>query len=303
MGHAGAGVGVAASSLGVLAALAGATCLANLLERKLLPAAAGPGSAPPAVRAHAQRADHWMYAAGPLLAIIGVALAMLVIPFDARLIGADLGIAAFYALVVVDFVVLGLAMGGWGAGTENGIEVYYRACAQLVAYVVPLGLAYVGAIMMARSLSTVDIVERQHGLWFAVMQPIGFALYIVSGLMQCYRPPFTEPFSSRIGRGVLGLFAGWKAFAWRVALDGLLFVVAAMGAVLYLGGWRGPLLPGPAWMLLKTYALMALMLWLGARVKPLDSAAMLALSWKVLTPIGMANVLVVGIEILLGAAP
>jgi NADH-quinone oxidoreductase subunit H len=293
-------MGVAAAVLGVLAALGGAALLTRLLEPMLLRASAEAGPAAQAAGAQVQHADHWVYAAAPLVALAGVALAMLVIPFGPRLIGADLGIGVFYLLVVVDFVALGLALGGWGAGSEEAIDVYYRATAQLVAYVVPIGLAYVGAIMMARSLSTLDIVARQEGLWYIVTQPIGFALYVVSGLMQCYRPPFSEPFSPHIGGGVLAVFAGWKALALRLALDGVLFVVAAMGAVLYLGGWHGPLLPGPVWMLVKTYALMALMLWVGTRFRPLSSARMLELSWKVLTPIGMLNVLVVGVLILLG---
>ncbi|MFZ0390187.1 MAG: NADH-quinone oxidoreductase subunit H, partial [Calditrichia bacterium] len=76
--------------------------------------------------------------------------------------------------------------------------------------------------------------------------------------------------------------------------------VAAMGAVLYLGGWKGPVLPGPLWMLLKTFVLMALMLWLGMKVKPQTTAGMLSLSWKILTPAGLLNVLIVGALILLG---
>lgn len=295
-------MGVAGAALAVLAALAGAALVTGIVERLLLPAGYEPGAAsvPPAAAENVQRADHWAYAAAPLVALAGVSLAMLVIPFGPRLIGADLGIGVFYLLVVLDFIALGLALGGWGAGSEEAIDVYYRACAQLVAYVVPIGMAYVGAIMMARSLSTVGIVERQEGVWYVVAQPIGFLLYIVSGLMQCYRPPFIEPFSAHIRRGVVGAFRGWKAFVWRLALDGLLFVVAAMGAVLYLGGWQGPLLPGPVWMLIKTYGLMALMLWIGTRFRPMSSAKALQLSWKVLTPVGMLNVLVVGVLILLG---
>lgn len=90
---------------------------------------------------------------------------------------------------------------------------------------------------------------------------------------------------------------------WRVVLSSLLFLVSAMGAVLYLGGPNGPWLPGWAWMLLKTYALMALMLWLGRRLPLLSTADMLALSWKILTPVGLLNVLLVGALILLGIGP
>jgi NADH-quinone oxidoreductase subunit H len=209
----------------------------------------------------------------------------------------------FYFIVVVDFVVLGISLAGWGANTADSVDACYRIVAQLISYIVPLGLAYVGAIMMARSLSTVEIVKAQSGLWFIVLQPIGFVLYVVTGLMQAYRAPFAEPFSSKIGHGIIGVSGGWMAGVWRVALSGVLFVVAAMGAILYLGGWLGPLLPGPVWFLLKTYGMMALMVWLGTRVRPMSTAQMLALAWRLLIPVGMVNVLVIGIEILLGWEP
>lgn len=248
-------------------------------------------------------ADRWLLPAGPVVALGGVALAMVVVPFGPGLIGSDLGIGLFYVIVVVDFVVLGLALAGWGANTPDAVEACYRAVAQLVAYVVPLGLAYVGVVMMARSLSTVAVVEAQRDLWFVVLQPLGFLLYLVTGLMQSFRAPFVEPFAGTIDGGVLGVAGGWSALLWRVALAGVLFVVAAVGAVLYLGGPAGPWLPGWSWMLIKTYALMALMLGLGRCVRPFSTSGMLALSWKVLIPAGLVNVLLVGGLILLGVGP
>ena len=245
-------------------------------------------------------ADRWLYPAGAVSALFGVAVAAIVLPFGPDLVAQDLGIGAFYFIVVVDFVVLGVAIAGWGANTRGAVDVYYRITAQLISYIIPLGLAYVGAIMMARSLSLNTIVEGQQGFWYALVQPIGFALYLITGLMQAYRAPFLEPFSRGLNYGVLGVVGGWQAFVWRLALSGLLFVVAAMGAVLYLGGWLGPWLPAPMWMLLKTFGLMALMLWLGRRIKPLSTAQMLKLSWRILTPVGLVNVLIVGALILLG---
>jgi NADH-quinone oxidoreductase subunit H len=248
------------------------------------------------------RIDPWMYGAGPVLAFTGVCLAAVVLPFGPDLVPRDLGIGLFYFIVVVDFVVLGIALGGWGANATASVEACYRAVAQLVAYLVPLGLAVLGPVMMARSLSTVDIVEaqREAGLWYGLVQPLGFALYLATGLMQAYRAPFLEPFAGRLEGGVLGAFRGPGALLWRLALSGLLFVVAAMGAVLFLGGYVGPLLPGPVWMGIKTVAVMALMLRLGRRLPLLGTAEMLALSWKLLIPLGMANVLLVGGLILLG---
>lgn len=291
----------------MLAALVLGATLTWLLEPRVVRSApeAGP-AAPVGVRGPATAAagpDRWLYPAGPVMALLGVVFAAVVIPLDDGLVGRDLGIGLFYFIVVVDFVVLGLSLGGWGANTRASVEVYYRATAQLVAYVVPLGLAYIGAVMMARSLSTVAVVRAQQDLWFVVLQPLGFVLYLVTGLMQAYRAPFIEPFSASIAHGVFGSSVGWQAVLWRVALSGTLLVVAAMGAVLFLGGWQGPVLPGPAWMALKTFALLGFMVWAGTRIPPLPVARMLELAWKVLIPVGLANVLLVGGLILLGVGP
>ena len=294
------------SALFALAVLVVAAPLTVALERLLKPRAreAGPAAAPSITSdVKLSGADRLLYPAGVVSALLGVLFALVVIPFSPTLIAEDLGIGAFYFIVVVDFVVLGVALTGWGANTPKAVDAYYRITAQLISYIVPLGLAYVGALMMAQSLSMVTIVEKQTSLWFVVLQPLGFALYLVTGLMQSYRAPFLEPFSEHIDHGVLGVVGAWQALLWRVSLAGLLFVVAAMGAVLYLGGWLGPWLPGPLWMLLKTFALMALMLGLGRLIKPLSTAQMLQLSWRILTPIGLVNVLIVGGLILLGVGP
>ena len=297
-------MGVAEGAGFVLLALFGGALLTGLLERSIGVAERGPARAASlSRRTMLPNADRWLYPAGPIIGVMGVLLGMVVIPFGPALVARDLGIGVFYFIVVIDFVVLGVALTGWGANTPDAVEGCYRIVAQLVAYVVPLGLAYVGAIMMARSLSTTRIVAAQSGLWFIVLQPLGFALYVASGLMQCYRHPFGEPFAEEIRGGILGVAGGWAALLWRIALSGLLFLVAAMAAILYLGGWSGPWLPPPLWMALKTYAVMALMLVVGRQVRPLSTAQMLGLSWRVLIPVGLVNVLIVGILILLHVGP
>jgi len=299
-------MGIIATAAAVLAAFLAGASLTWWLERALIPHGAEPGPAAQADLQHnlsLANADRWLLPAGPVVALVGVILGMVVLPFGPNLIGRDLNAGVFYFIVVLDLVVLGVAVAGWGANTPDAIDACYRIVAQLVAYVVPLGLAYVGVIMMARSLSTERIVAAQSHLWFIVLQPIGFLLYIVAGLMQAFRAPFLEPFAASLHGGVLRASGGWSALVWRLALAGLLFLVAAMGAVLYLGGFQGPWLPGWAWMLAKTFGLMALMLWIGRRVRPLSTAQMLALSWKFLTPVGLLNVLLVGGLILLGLGP
>lgn len=291
----------AASALAALAI--GAVVIAWLEPRLASRREPGPAwPAPVRERVRVPAPDPWMRAAGPLLGAAAVAAAAVVIPLGPDLVAADLDIGLFYFIVVVDLVVVALALSGWGGNTRGSVEACYRAVAQMVAYVVPLGLAVIGPIMMARSMSAVDIVRAQSraGLWYALVQPLGFALYLVTGLMQSYRAPFLEPFARRIEGGVLGVSGGWQALVWRLVLAALLLLVAAMGAVLFLGGWMGPLLPGWLWMILKTLALAALMVGGGARLQPRSTAATLALGWKLLIPVGLANVLFVGGLILIG---
>jgi len=246
--------------------------------------------------------DTWLYNSAPIVAISGLLLAAVVIPVDKSLIGADLGIGIFYFIVVVDYVVLAVALGGWGGNIAQSIEACYRIVAQLVSYVVPLGLAIIGPIMMAKSMSTQKIIESQVCLWFIFSQPLGFALYIITGLMQVYRAPFLEPFAKDINYGIYNSYGGWKGRIWRFSLSGVFFAVAAMGAILFLGGWNGPLLPGFLWMIIKTFAVLILMKWIGQKIKLLSVAKMLELSWKILIPVGLLNVLIVGGLILLGVS-
>jgi len=167
---------------------------------------------------------------------------------------------------------------------------------------VPLGLAYVGVIMMARSLSMVTIVEAQRGLWFVVLQPIGFLLYLVTGLMQSYRAPFSSRSRPRSAAVRLARrAAGRTPVANRARRRALHRRRGRSGSLSRRREWS--LVAGLAWMLIKTYALMVLMLGLGRCVRPLATAEMLALSWKILIPLGLLNVLLVGGLILLGVGP
>lgn len=287
-----------------------------VLERWISPAGAGARSARALVQPLASaarllqsapplpvRPDDALFRSAPLVAVATVALAAWVVPFRPAL-APETPIGLFYFVVLLGPFALALANAGWSANGKYGLVASMRAVSHLVAYEVVLGFAILGPAMAAESLSLVRIVEAQQHLWFAVWQPLGLVLYLVSALFAVYRHPFDTPIAgSELAGGALAEYGGARLLLFRAALSALLFLVAAVGAAIYLGGWHGPpgvarLLPGSVWMLLKSYALVALLLWAGSRAPRFGHDQMLRFSWKLVLPLAFVNLAVTGILIL-----
>lgn len=245
------------------------------------------------------KADGGLFWSAPLLAVALVLMAAAVIPLGPGLVVADLNIGLFYFIVLLAPFVIGLMNAGWGANSKYGVLGAFRAAAHLLAYEVPFGFAAIGAPMAAESLSLVRIVEGQAGVWYGVWQPLGLAVYVVSAAVISYRPPFDLPDADDLAGGVLADVAGPRYLLLRGSMLALWVLVAALGTVLFLGGWYGPLLPGPAWIVLKTAGLMLAMAWVGHRLPRLRVDQMLGLSWKVLLPATFVHISLTGILILL----
>lgn len=239
--------------------------------------------------------DRVLLRSSAYLAFATVALGALVIPIGNGLVGFSPSIGLFFFLVVLGPFVVAMFDAGWGSGSKEGVFGAFRAVAHLLSYEVPLGFAAIGPAMAARSLSLTRIVDGQATLWYVVWQPLGFVLFLVTAPVMTYRHPFDLPIADEIGGGVLGARAGASLALMRVALDALFLLVMALGATLFLGGWRGPLLPGPLWFALKTLGLAALVLVAARRLPRLRQDQMLSLAWKILLPASLVNVALVGV--------
>lgn len=240
-------------------------------------------------------ADRLLFRSAPCLALITVALAALVIPLGPRSVGFDPSIGLFYFIVVLGPFVIAMFGAGWSQNSKVGLFGAFRAVTCLLAYEVPLGFAAIGPVMDAGSLSTLRIVAAQTHLWYVVWQPLGLAIYIISALMMSYAHPFDMPQSeSELAGGVLAEYSGARLLLFRLALDALFLLLMAMGVVLFLGGGNGPLLPAPAWFVIKTAALAAFALWVSRFAPRLRHDQMLALSWKILLPASLVNIALVG---------
>lgn len=247
-------------------------------------------------------ADGFLFRSAPLVALGAVALAALVIPIGPHAVGFDPSIGLFYFIAVLGPFVVAMMNAGWSQNSKEGLFGTFRAAAHLVAYEVPLGFAAIGPVMDAQSLSTVHIVAAQSTLWYGVWQPLGLLIYLVAMLVVSYRHPFDIPQGgSELEGGVLGEYAGPRLLLFRIALDALFLVMVAMAVVLFLGGWHGPLLPGPVWFVAKTALLAGLVLGVTRFLPRLRQDQMLGLAWKVLLPATFVNLVWVGVLSLLFA--
>ncbi len=220
------------------------------------------------------------------------------------MIGRDLNVGLFFFLAVLGPVVVALMNAGWAQNSKDGVIASFRAGANLFSYEITIGFAIVGPVMQAQSLSMQKIVAGQNVLWYGLVQPLGLAIYFIAALMMSFRPPFDLPQAgSELGAGSLAEYSGARYGLFRLTLQALAFLLAAVGVSIFGGGWEGLpligfLLPGWAWFLLKTLAFLALMIWVGYRLPRLRVDQMLALAWKIMLPLSLVNIVLVGIVLL-----
>jgi len=245
-------------------------------------------------------ADFFLFRSAPFIALAVVALVALVIPLGPHLIGFNPSIGLFYFIVLLSPFVVAMMNASWSQNSKEGLFATFRAAAYLISYEVPIGFAAIGPVMAAQSLSTQRIVEVQAGLWFVVWQPLGLLIYVFAALFVSFRHPFDSAIAgSELEGGAFAEYSGARLLLFKIALDAIFLLVMAMGVVLFFGGWQGPLLPGPLWFVLKTFALSALTLWLARFFPRLRHDQMLTLSWKILLPASLFNITLVGILTLL----
>lgn len=250
------------------------------------------------------KADWLLFASSPVLAFVCVFLVFGIVPWGPDLSGRDLNVGLFFFLALLGPVVVALMNAGWAQNSKNGVLAAFRAGANLFSYEITIGFAIVGPVMQAQSLSMQRIVAGQGGLWYGLVQPLGLLIYFVAALMMSFRPPFDLPQAgSELGEGSLAEYSGARYGLFRLTLQALAFLLAAIGVAIFGGGWQGLpfigfLLPGWVWFSLKTLAFLALMIWVGYRLPRLRVDQMLALAWKIMLPLSLLNIVLVGVVLL-----
>ncbi len=244
-----------------------------------------------------------LYAIGPALVIFSGITTIAILPFgDVKdgvgFYGIDVSIGVLYFFAFGSLAFYGLLLSGWSSGSKYSFLGAMRSAAQLISYEVSMGLALLGAVMMAGSLSLVSIVEAQGEIWYVVPQFVGFLIFMIAGFAETNRAPFDLPEAdAELVQGYQTEYGGSRFASFLLAEYLEMFVVSGIAAAFFLGGWMGPG-PGwldPIWMVAKIMALIFVFIWIRATLPRLRYDQLMSLGWKVLLPLATLNILVTAV--------
>jgi NADH-quinone oxidoreductase subunit H len=242
-------------------------------------------------------ADRALWRLGGAVLPMAAVLAAAVLPLGQRPV-ADLsvGVVWFNAMEVLAWAAVWMV--GWGANSVLSLVGGYRFVAQGLAYELPHMFAIITAALGAESLRLTAIVDAQRDLWFVVLMPVAFVVYLLSAAAMAFWGPFDAPVSRDIAGGAAAELSGVDRLMVAGGRRLLLVVAAAMTVPLFLGGGAGPLLPGWAWVVVKTIAVLAALVVLRRRVPTLRMDRYTEFAWVVLIPLTIAQALVVALVVL-----
>jgi NADH-quinone oxidoreductase subunit H len=231
---------------------------------------------------------------GPDLTVFGRRVPMVI---------SDLNVGLLFVFALSSLGVYGVALGGWASNSKFALLGAIRGAAQMISYELALGLSLVPVVMLAGSFSLTAIVDAQANVPFIVLQPISFAIFIISAMAESKRIPFDLPEAeNELGAGFHTEYSGMRFGLFFLGEYVHIQVLGALTAVFFLGGWRGPWLPPVVWLMLKIFMVAVIMIWIRGTLPRLRYDQLMALGWKVLIPASLINIVLTGafIQIAIG---
>lgn len=240
-----------------------------------------------------------LFVLGPLLPVLSGVLALAIIPWGdvqggVGFYGIDVPIGVLYFFAVGSLAFYGVLLGGWASGSKYSLLGGMRGAAQLISYEISMALALLGAVIMAGSLSLVDVVKAQDTVWFVGPQIVGFLIFMLAGFAETNRTPFDMPESdAELVQGFQTEYGGMRFGSFLLVEYMEILVVSGIAAAIFLGGWMGPgpSFLDPVWMLAKMLCLVLLFIWVRATLPRLRYDQLMNLGWKVMLPLATLNVL------------
>jgi len=241
--------------------------------------------------------DRFVYLLAPLLIFLPTLCVASLIP----LAGAEAFANQPYGLLVIvalsGVTVLSIFMAGWSSNNKYSVLGAMRSVAQVIAYEIPVLLAALSVVMIAQTTNLRQIVEAQHNtVWYVLVQPVAAILFFIGITAETNRAPFDIPEAeSELVGGFHTEYSGMRFAMFFFAEYTNMLVLAALGATLFLGGWLGPWLPGPVWLLIKSYAVIFVLIWVRWTYPRLRFDQLMSFAWKVLIPVALVNLVVTAV--------
>jgi NADH-quinone oxidoreductase subunit H len=264
------------------------------------------------------QSDRLIFWIAPLLVLVPSFMVWVTIPAARDLVVHNLDLGLFVIIALLVLSILGLLLAGWGSANKYGALGGLRAAAQLVSYEVPLIMVVVAVAILAGSLDLRAVSASQvpldtaqevlneineaggvfnhEGIPFAALFPLGLVLFLIAGLAEVGRIPFDIYFAeSEIVGGPFVEYSGahWSVFFLAEYMN--TFLIAALAALLFLGGWYGPFLPEWAWFLIKTYFMVLVIFWIRGTFPRLRIDQLMSFGWKGMIPLSFAGVVMASV--------
>lgn len=247
-------------------------------------------------RTATERPDAATWALAPA-AYAGLAAAgIAVVPLSATFSIADVEAGIVVWGTVESLVIVAVFLHGWSANSHLPLMAGYRFLAAGLSYLLLSMFVLIAAALPAESLQVSVIVESQADLWNAVRQPLGLPLFAVVALGSTFWGPLDMADGADLAGGTSAEVSGAHRLVWQAARAALLVAFAAMAAAVFLGGWHGPLLPGSAWVAVKTLAVLAALVTTRHLVARVRAERFVTVCWIVLLPLGFLDLAIAGFE-------
>jgi len=237
-----------------------------------------------------------IFVIAPGISMFTILLIFSVIPFTSTIHVAEMNIGILFFLAMTSLGSYSVVLAGWSSNNKYSLLGAMRGASQMLTYEVFMGLSLMGVVMMSNSFNLETVVKAQQGLWFFIPQFPGFVIFLIAGISVIHRLPFDIPESeSELVAGYHSEYSGMKFGMFFVGEYVGIIMVSAMIVTLFFGGWLGPhFLPPFIWFSIKTLVFVLFFILLRASLPRPRYDQLLAYGWKVLLPLTLLNLLILG---------
>jgi NADH-quinone oxidoreductase subunit H len=245
--------------------------------------------------------DKPTFIVAPIICLVAMMTSLAVLPFAKGWVLADLNIGLIFIFAMSSLATYGVILAGWASNSKYTFLGALRSMAQVISYEIAMGLSLVGVMMLAGTLNLTEIVEAQGtsitGMYL-FPQIIAFFVFFIAMLAETNRVPFDLPEAeTELVSGYITEYSGMRYALFFMAEYIGMMVMASIGTVCFLGGWNGPFnVPffPPLWFILKVYFIMFVFIWIRATLPRYRYDQLMALGWKLLIPLALANIVFTG---------